>query len=169
MRFDQRISNSQNSLLLNYDGSTDEFTEELLGVSFLDFLKFFRMSLSSGRSALIYQFTDTSVAASAVGVSFVGGMDEARCVADGACVELVYSGSKRGCSKFSTCSALQRNKNQRFSISEKKTTTDGTALLSTRKEPRFLQRAVSLLQLGLRRPKFLQAPSDLKSLRHTKY
>jgi len=52
------------------DGSTDEFTEELLGVSFLDLPKFFRMSLSSGRSPLIYQFTDTSVAASAVGGVF---------------------------------------------------------------------------------------------------
>ena len=70
MRFDQGISNSQNRLLLNYDGSTDEFTEELLGVSFLDLLKCFRLSLSSGRSALIYQFTDTSVAASAVGGVF---------------------------------------------------------------------------------------------------
>ena len=70
MRFDQGISNSQNRLLLNYDESTDEFTEELLGVSFLDLLNCFRLSLSSGRSALIYQFTDTSVAASAVGGVF---------------------------------------------------------------------------------------------------
>merc|ERR1712216_326544 len=81
----------------------------------------------------------------------LGAVDEgtckAKCLADPECKGLVYSPDNKACSKFKSCTKMQRA-NKKFVVYKKQVKEANAALLST--ERTFLQRAVSLLQIGIR-------------------